>query len=1237
MYLNTKWTENQKSAIFSSNSNLLVAAGAGTGKTAVLVERILQKIINEEVDVDKLLVVTFTNAAASEMKERLSDSLSRLLESDYTSKNLQKQIALLNQSNIMTIHSFCLKVIKSNFDKIDLDPNFRICDSTESKLLRQDVILELFEEKYEEENLEFLNLVNGYGGKNDIKLQDIVLSLYQFSQSNPWPKKWLRDALEDFNIGSDFDFGITKWADVLMHNIIVELKGYKLKIENVLSSVENIMELEYYLEPFKKDIKNIDKLIESTSWEEIRNGFNKLNFDRLPYKKNDAALKPYKDKCKSIRDEVKRKLITMREDILSCTDDVCKNFKEIYPLMKSLIDLVMDFYKKYSHKKSERDIIDFNDIEHFCLEILVNRDENGSIIPSQVALEYRKYFEEIFIDEYQDSNEVQEVIMNMISRKDKYANLFMVGDVKQSIYRFRQASPELFLEKYNSYHEEENVGNKKIKLSENFRSRKEIIDAINYIFNQIMCKEVGEIDYGEEECLKSSANYKSYEGSSDGYVELHIVDKKENGNELDKDECESEEPLDNIQVEARLVASKINELVNPLSKQNNFNVYDKETNSYRSIMYKDIVILMRATQNWAPVFVEEFNNLGIPVFADTSIGYFQTIEIKTIIALLQIIDNPMQDIPFIAVLRSPIGGFSPEDLIDLRVIKRKVSFYEILKAIENPLQSKYSLEYVDEKLKYKVEEFLNKLYSWRKKVMYMPVDEFIWNLYVETGYYGFVGAMPGGIQRQANLRILFERAKQYKDVSYKGLFNFINFINKLKSSGTDMGNAKVIGENENVVRIMSVHKSKGLEFPVVVLAGAGKRFNFTDINKSILFHKELGIGPEYVNAKRHISYPTIVKQVLKRKLKVETLSEEMRILYVAFTRAKEKLIITGTVDKIENTFQKWCEDACCEGYKLPEYVLVNSKNFLDWIGPALVRHQCGECIRKVCNFDYSLNWIIKDESRWRIFVYNKDTFRNKYEDDVDIDILSEIKDLEMNHYETLYKDEVNRRLNWNYKYRESSKIAAKFSVSELKKRKFELMDTENSMKFMEPVYLKKPLFLKESRDITPIERGINLHLVMQHINIHQVDSYSKIKDEINKLVLKEFITESEAQSIPVYKVFKFFNSEIGIRMRKSKSVYREVPFYVEVESTELYTYLPQCIYKDEKVLIQGIIDCYFEEDNGLILIDYKTDYVEDINSIKEKYKIQIYYYGRALQKLTGKEVKNKYLYLFSKDCLLELF
>jgi ATP-dependent helicase/nuclease subunit A len=1238
MYMSRKWTEAQREAIFTQKCNLLVAAGAGTGKTAVLVQRIIQKITDnsKDVDIDKLLVVTFTNSAASEMKERIGEALSKLLEMNCNSKNIQKQLTLLNQSNIMTIHSFCLKVIKSNFHMMDLDPNFRVCDNTEAVLLKQDALQDILEEKYQEGESEFLNLVDSFKDKNDIMLQNMVMSLYEFSESNPWPEKWLRTAVEDFNAGENFNFEDTLWAKELRHNLNVEIRGCKNKMESALENIKSTEGLEYYLNVFENDIERIDEMLETDSLEIMKSRFMKLKFDKLPAKKTADDIKDVKEKVKNTRDDIKKKLNDIKENIFLCFNDIGEDMRRVYPRIKCLASLVMDFSSKYYEKKRERGVLDFSDIEHFCLNILTDVDEKGNKKPSRAALEYRKYFEEIFIDEYQDSNEVQEVIMNMISRKGQKSNLFMVGDVKQSIYRFRQSKPELFLQKYFAYSDKKGSENRKIKLSENFRSRTEIISAVNYLFKQIMCREIGELDYGEDECLIGSAGYKPCSGKCGGAVEIYISDKKETQSEQ---EINSEDLLDNIQVEARIAAERINELVNPRTGEGSFKIYDSKIDSYRDVRYKDIVILMRATQNWASIFVEQLNDLGIPVFADTSIGYFDAVEIKTMISLLEIIDNPIQDIPLVAVLRSPVEAFLPEELMDLRMVNEKIPFYEVLKAVSQESEdSKYSLDDIGDKLKYKVTEFLSRLENWRKKVIYMPIDEFIWHLYTETGYYGFVGAMPGGIQRQANLRMLFERAKQYEKSSYKGLFNFINFINKLKNSSGDLGSAKILGENEDVVRIMSIHKSKGLEFPIVILSGAGKNFNLMDMNKSLLFHNKLGFGPDCVDVERHISYPTVMKQVLKRKLKAETLSEEMRILYVAFTRAKEKLIITGMVRDVEKTVKKWCEYASYEGRKLSEYTLMNARNLLDWIGPAIARHPCGKPLRDIAGVQSDLNWITAgDKSEWKVHIENREDFMNvvSAEKVHEEDIIEWIQNLDRMSCEKTCAEEVDKRLNWKYKYEEASRIPAKFSVSELKRR-FNLINREDSVEFIEPVNLKKPLFLKEKRGLTAAERGTVMHLAMQHIDIKRVHSYSEIEDQIYKLVLREFITEEEAETISIQKILNFFNSSIGERMKKAKNLYREVPFYMEIGSSEIYRELPSKIYDSEKVLVQGIIDCYFQEENELVLLDYKTDYVKSSEDMREKYRVQIWYYARALEKLTGKKVKNKYLYLFYEDSLLEI-
>lgn len=1281
--MSTKWTEEQNEAIFTKNCNLLVAAGAGAGKTAVLVERIIQRIIDdkENVDIDKLLVVTFTNAAASEMRERIGDAISKQLEARPESKKLQRQLTLLNQSNIMTIHSFCLQVIKNNFHIIDLDPSFRVSDNTEAILLKQETIDELFEEKYEESDNEiFLKLIDSYGGKNDFKVQSMVLNLYEFAKSTPWPNVWLEKMAERFNVGEDFNFGQSEWAEILLNYLNIEIEACKSKMEKAVEIVENASGIEYYLEPFKLELQNIYSILSCNSWDDLKRSLCGIDFEKIPAKRNKDADKEAKEKSKKIRDEVKKKLTEIKENIFVGTDSIGNNLKELYPMMKCLAELVISFDEKYSIKKRERGLVDFSDIEHFCLNILTTRDEEGNIQNSPVALEYKQQFEEILIDEYQDSNEVQEVIMNAISRKNDIPNMFMVGDVKQSIYRFRQAKPELFLSKYNSYSEEKGTQQRKIKLFKNFRSRPEIINGVNYLFEQIMSKEIGELEYDEGEALKSGAEFpdlecdreisleeysKKVSGSDDksedceysiknicgGNIELHLIDKQINdvfeNEDLDINETSSgdseDETADNIQIEARLIVKRIKELVDSENKEK-FNVYDKNIKGYRPVTYKDIVILMRATSNWAPTFVEELTNASIPVFADTATGYFETVEIRTIMSLLQIIDNPVQDIPLIAVLRSPIEAFQPEELMDIRMINRDVSFYEAMRAVRGNKVStedeeimRYTTEHISKELKDKILNFLSKLNKWRKKALHMPIDEFIWYLYIETGYYGFTGAMPGGAQRQANLRVLFERAKQYEKTSYKGLFNFINFVNKLKDSSGDMGSAKILGENEDVVRIMSIHKSKGLEFPIVILAGSGKQFNLMDMNRSILFHGELGLGPDYVDPNRRISYPTVVKQVLKRKIKIETLSEEMRILYVAFTRAKEKLIITGGINNIVNTAEKWYEAAANKGHKISQYAIGTAKSYLDWIGPAIVRHMCGKNLREIIGKENASEFVIDDKSRWSIKTWNKESFmkRDNLEDEEDQDLIKEIESLNLTNENSKYNEEIGRRLNWKYRYIEASNIPVKFSVSELK-RKFALIDVNESREMISSVVLKKPLFIQKTRTLSAAEKGTLMHLVMQHLELNKVSSKEEILEQVKRLVQREFITENESKVVQIDKILEFFKTDLGQRMKNAKNIYREIPFFIEISAIELYKDLPEELYKNEKVLIQGIIDCYFEEDDKLVLLDYKTDFVEDINEFKEKYNLQVYYYKRALEKMTGKSIKNIYLYSFFKDEIIEI-
>ncbi|MDP4145549.1 MAG: helicase-exonuclease AddAB subunit AddA [Bacillota bacterium] len=1263
---NTRWTEEQESAIYTRGSNLLVAAAAGSGKTAVLVERIIKMVTDNEksIDIDKLLVVTFTKAAASEMRERIAKAISDELYKHPESRLLQRQLTLLNKSNITTIHSFCLDVIKSNFHLVDLDPSFRIADETETVLLKDEVMEELLEDRYssEKELEDFLKFVESYSSnRDDSAVEAMIFELHNFVMSCPWPKEWLDQMVEEFNVDSYFDFGQSKWARVLLRNITIELKGIKSSMENAIDIINNVDSLQPYLENFNEELVFINDLISSSEsgWNALEHMLNNTEFRTLKRCGKDVD-KTKQEIVKDIRDKAKKHINNIKDELFIFSNvDVIEDLREIYPLLKVLSQLVLDFDNRYKSKKKRNGIIDFNDIEHLCLRILTMKDEAGGIIPSDIALELRKKYEEVLIDEYQDSNIIQEQILGTVSRKEtENPNVFMVGDVKQSIYRFRQAKPELFLEKYNSYSLEKGSKNRKILLYKNFRSRKEILDATNYIFKLIMSESIGELNYTQEESLNLGANYEETHdtGIIGGKVEINLIEK-DNSNTHDSieeinensEEEDKEEALDNIQLEARVVAKKILELIGTDKDGNHVMVRDKNTNQYRPIQYKDIVILLRATSNWAEVYMDEFKKYDIPIYADTSSGYFDTAEIQTVMSLLQIVDNPRQDIPLLSVLRSPVAAFSQEELIDIRALCKDAAFYDTLKMAASKWIGENNEEAVicdpaendiDMQLCKKCHYFLARLNVWRNKAPHMSIDEFIWYLYTDTGYYGYAGAMPNGLQRQANLKILFQRAKQYEQTSYRGLFNFVNFINKLRVSSGDMGSAKIIGENENVVRIMSIHKSKGLEFPVVILSGTGKNFNLRDINKKLLLHYELGFGPDYINYEKRLSYPTLLKQALKRKIKLESLSEEMRILYVALTRAKERLVITGMVNNIEKTCSKWAStiDGCD---KISEDVILRGRSFLDWIGPAIIRHNDAEKLRNTALITDSKG-IISDESKWHIELWDRKRAGEYKTENADSDggfteeilpedaVLDNIKEILTGNIEpSQYSEEIERRLSWEYNYIEASKLPSLISVTELK-RQFDDGD-EYTVRFYDSKILKRPAFLEKNKGLTAAERGTAMHSIMQHLVLDSEITKDYIKSQIETMVNNEILTKIQAESVNTDKLLRFFKSNIGERMLKSKCIMREVPFQIRLSSREIYKNIHDPKYNNEFIVVQGAIDCYFEEDDEVILVDYKTDYIDDnnIDEITNKYKTQLKYYSDALEKITGKKVREKFLYFFS--------
>ncbi|EMJ6202540.1 helicase-exonuclease AddAB subunit AddA [Clostridioides difficile] len=1266
-----KWTKEQLEVIESRECNLLVAAAAGSGKTAVLVERIIQMITSREnpIDIDKLLVVTFTNAAASEMRERIGDAIGKALDENPENKHLQNQLVLLNKSSITTIHSFCLDVIKSNFHRINLDPNFRIGDQTECAILKQEAIEEVFEDLYEERDEGFLNLVESYAERGgDKEVQDIILGIYSFAMASPEPKKWLIDSAERFNIDENFDFSQSIWARAILDTVKIEINGLCLNMERALKEVESIEELETFAEKLSVEYKKIADISQACnkSWDEAYKKMASMSFENYVKgvkrisKDAPSYIKESKEKAKTIRDKTKKSL----ESIVSATfnkdnDSIREEIKYLYNIVKPISNIVLRFEEEYSNKKREKGIIDFNDIEHFALNILTDVDEKGNIVPSDIAVGYRNKFYEIFIDEYQDSNLVQEVLLKAVANTET-PNRFMVGDVKQSIYRFRQAKPELFLQKYNNYNDKKGSSHRKIMLYKNFRSREEVVDAVNYIFENIMNENIGEIEYTEKERLNLGANFnvdtdeKSIIG---GATEIHLIQKD---NKLDDDiindkddrinnkenEIEEEEKLDNIQLEARMVGNIIKDLMKVNEDGKIQKVYDKGIDGYRPVEFRDIVILLRATSAWAPVFADELMNMDIPTYADVGVGYFDTIEIKTILSLLQIIDNPMQDIPLISVLKSPIFGFTPEDLIDIRVQSKDKIFYEVLKSTAEydgftDSQNETESEFIpSEECINKSKDFLIKLKEFKEKSMYMSTDEFIWYLYTRTGYYAYVGALPGGSQRQANLKVLFERAKQFEETSLKGIFNFVNFIEKLKKSSSDMGSAKTLGENANVVRIMSIHKSKGLEFPVVICSAMGKNFNTQDFKKSILYHHNLGYGPQFVDYERRISFPSIAKEALKSKINIENLSEEMRVLYVAFTRAKEKLIITGSTRNIQDSIKRW-SNGIESLDTISQYEILKGKNFLDWIMPCVLRHRDLSNLLEEVGLDAVFN--VEHNSKWYGKLWNKNDILLEKKSDEEKESIEEILEkIDVDSPDSDYYSEIEEKLNYIYPYEFSTRKPATISVTEIKKIQNNYEEELINTMFEQKVILKKPLFIQneeEREKISGTERGTIVHLVMEVLDLKNVNSVNDIKSQIRGFVSKGIITEKQASIVNPYKIYKFFASNIGKRMLNAEIINREKSIYAQVNMKDIYIYEKlinnddKKLYDNESVMLRGIVDAYFEEDNQIVLVDYKTDFVneENINQIIEKYKKQLDLYADIIETLTGKSVKEKCIYLFGVD------
>lgn len=1204
-----KWTTEQMQAIKLKGANILVSAAAGSGKTSVLVERIVNKIINDGVDIDKILVVTFTNAAASEMRQRLMDAIYKKIDENPNDDNLQRQLMLINKANISTIHSFCLNVIRNNFFEIGISNNFRVADSTEIEIMKQEVIEDIFDEEYESQNEDFTKLLEKYATYNDdAKLKELILRIYEFIQSDPFPDKWLQNAVESYNIRYEenangevnssetkilADFSKTDWGRIIVDKAKETLEDCKINIESAIQEVDTYPNLIDFISVLKTDLQDIEQ-IQTSPWDKLYQDLNSKGWQTWPRKsKMSEEEKEAKERAKAIRDLAKANFTEIQKLVRTNSKETVSDINAMYTTLKAIQNLVLKFEKEFAKRKREKNIVDFNDIEHLALKILVDDDGN----PTEIAKKYD--FNEIEIDEYQDSNSVQEYILNSVSNGH---NIFMVGDVKQSIYKFRQANPKLFMGKYNEYNLPGNNENRdieqntKILLYKNFRSRKNILDITNLVFNNIMSKKLGEIEYTEEEALNLGASFD--EPSIDCETELNIIETEEAEDE------EVQEVVENAALEARLVAKKIKEL------------------NKAGQPYKNMTILLRSPKSVASIYEKELMDEGIPVFSDITTEYLNTIEIDTVMSLLKIIDNPLQDIPFVTVLRSEIGGFTDNELIEIRLVDRNVSYY---RAFEKAKDSND----IRPELKEKINQFINLLKDLKEEEKTKPLDELIWNIYNKTGYYHYVGLMPDGTLRQANLKKLFEKAREYEKISLKGLFNFILFMEKVGTSSGSIDSARIIGENDDVVRIMSIHKSKGLEFPIVFLCNANKKFNLKDMNEKIVLDNNLGIGANYIVD--GIEFPTIAKDAIKIKANKEAISEEMRVLYVALTRAKEKLIIVGTSDNVEKKLQEKVDEInkyykFTKPEKLNPKLVEKYKTYLDWI----------ELVYKY-NDNPFMKLSIINKSELMTETQSKEqeeTRKHKAE------IIKEINEHKLNKEEY---ERINQMLNYTYKYENDVELPTKTSVTALKtlisNKNAEIQELDIdpiSEKYAHEEYdlskRKVPTFAQDKK-LSGARRGTIVHLILSKITNEK--SLEEVNNLIEKLVAKNAITEEEKSLIDMNIIKNYLNSELYNEILQAKEIHREIPFYLNINSGEIYE------KTNEPILVQGVIDIYYISKNDeLVLVDYKTDYIKEKETGKEeltqKYKSQLDLYKRALEKALKRKVDKAFIYSTSLNECIEV-
>lgn len=1225
------WTEEQQKVISLRDRNILVSAAAGSGKTAVLVQRILGRIMDSThpVDIDRMLIMTFTRAAAGEMRERISRALELALYDDPDNEHLQKQMTLIHTAQITTIDGFCAYIIRNYFHLIGLDPGYRTADEGELKLLKEDVLRDLVEAKYASDDPRFHEFVECYAsGKTDDGVKELILEVYEAAMSHPYPEEWLQQCLDVYRIEDEEELKNTRWLQFLWEISRDELeeaesiarKARKLCLENGGPYLyEDALQSDLLL------IEKVKSLAAANDYNAIQKCLQKPSFARLSAKKTEGVEEHLKEQVKTLREEEKDILKDLGSRYFAWEEKtIVQLLKSCRTPMEVLNELVLEFKEQFREKKREKNVLDFTDMEHFALEILTKKD-GGEVTMTQAARELSEKYEEVLVDEYQDSNLVQELLMNCVSGwVNNRKNIFMVGDVKQSIYRFRLARPELFMEKYKRYTLEDGE-EQRVDLHKNFRSRPQVLESVNFLFRQIMGEDLGGVAYDDAAALYPGASFPEWYDEEFVRTEVLLIEK--DGEEL------SEETAGQTaqELEALAIAQEIQKIVG------NEKVLDRESGEYRLAEYGDIAVLLRTASGWAETFAQILGSKGIPAYTASKTGYFSALEVVTVLNFLRICDNPLQDIPLAGVLRSPIVNCTSQELAVIRCDCPGGMLYEsVSRFIGDGQMFLFPEEDEKETLREKLRGFLELLDQIRDMASYTPIHELILYVLKVTGYGGYARALPGGIQRSANLQMLVEKAMEYEKTSYRGLFNFIRYIENLQKYEVDFGEVNLSGGESSSVQIMTIHKSKGLEFPIVFAAGMGKQFNFRDMNARLLIHPDMGFGADAIFPGKRLIVPTLHKQIIRRELQKESLGEELRVLYVALTRAREKLVLTGTVGKAEKLMLSLSRYQDREEELLPVGVRMKARSCWDYILPALAGHRC-------MDFMYVKYGLIPNH---RTSFYHADAeFAVRFITALDLaqeEVLdqagSQVKEEFLKNWnpEQIFDQEVRetieKRFEYSYPYHNLKEIPVKVSVSELKKRSYAGDEEKEESLFFEPDIIPLvPRFISETEEAyTGAARGTAYHRLMECLDYRYVENEEEIHGQIDSLLKQQKMDKTEAECIDVKDVLAFTGCELGKRMHRaalSGTLCREQPFVISVGARELNKDWPE----EEPVLVQGIIDAYFLEEDDIILVDYKTDKVRpgEEQRLVDLYHIQLEDYAGALERMLDKKVKETYIYSFT--------